>query len=146
MEKDELYKCLIKRKLRYEEDATEHGDCSEYAEALEAQSRSQEIINILSIMAPTQEEHERLSSGLWDDSEKTESEGFSVRGSALADLKAMHDIGMDEAPEECLKEAVKYLRQWLNKKESAGTQFTLTTNTIDFLDKYDKSVSLKEGQ
>lgn len=44
------------------------------------------------------------------------------------------------------KKAIKYLRKWLDKKNSATAQFMLTTNTIEFLDKYDKSVFLKEEQ
>lgn len=133
MEMDELYKCLVKRMKQYRTEAVVHATEKEYPKALESHIRALEIMNTLTLIAPTQKEHEQLSLDLG---------GF--RGLGIADVFAMHGLSEPD-PEEFLKAAVGLLRRW-QKPNNGTAQFLLTTDTIQFLDKYDKSVSLKEGQ
>lgn len=51
----------------------------------------------------------------------------------------------EKVPEDFAAQGVSLLRRWRTGSSGASSQFCLTTDTIDYLDKYDKAVSLKEG-
>jgi hypothetical protein len=49
-----------------------------------------------------------------------------------------------EKREDYLKKAIDLLRKWRTGQKGFSGQFLLTTNTIEFLDEYDKAVIIKE--